>query len=92
MGDSLNPPNETNPKGQFEDREVNQINEPLLASAFRARHRNPAADWILGGQPGNDQRWEARLNRSTGEVELERRHQEPCEHLCTLSGYAGEVA
>ena len=61
MGDSLNPPNETNPKGQFEDREVNQINEALLANAFRDRHRKPAAEWVLGGQPGNDQRWLARL-------------------------------
>ena len=31
MGDSLWPEDEANPKGQFEDREINGINEDLLA-------------------------------------------------------------
>jgi hypothetical protein len=31
MGDEIWPPNESNPKGQFEDREVNEINDELIA-------------------------------------------------------------
>ena len=61
MGDSLNPPNETNSKGQFEDREVNQINEAPLANAFKNRLRKLAVDWTLGGQPRNDEELYERL-------------------------------
>ena len=35
---------------------------------------------------------DARLNRSTREVKVKRRHQELYERLCTLSGYTGGVA
>src|SRR5262249_42923187 len=44
MGEHLIPPDEANPKGYFEDDEVNAINEKLLALVTPARSR-PAHGW-----------------------------------------------
>jgi len=61
MGQNLNPANETNPKGQFEDREVNAINEKLLAQVLRSRPNNFLGDIFFKGIPVDGQRWLARL-------------------------------
>jgi hypothetical protein len=44
MGQHLIPPDEANPRGYFEDDEVNAINEALLAAVTPARSR-PAYGW-----------------------------------------------
>ena len=60
MGDSAYIPRRANPHGFFEDREVNSINEDLLASCLPPRVE-PGA-WGHGHDvPGEGQRWLARL-------------------------------
>ena len=60
MGDHLYPPNQGNPKGMFEARDINDLNERLLATVV------PERPWIFGrwrspNQPGKWQRWLARV-------------------------------
>lgn len=60
MGETLIPPNESNPKGFFEDREINGINEVLLRGVLP--RRPPILDrWILRERLGDGHRWLARL-------------------------------
>jgi hypothetical protein len=61
MGRSLNPANITNPKGQFEDREVNAVNEELLAQVTPARPENFLGNIFFRSRPKTGQRWLARL-------------------------------
>lgn len=56
MGDELYPPDEGNPKGYFEDREINAINEGLLAELF-PKPRKTLADRVWG-RPRNRPRRE----------------------------------
>lgn len=64
MGDNLWPARDMNPRGFFEDREINHINERLIASALNRRYK-----WIprplRPTQPGEWQRWLARLPVNT---------------------------
>lgn len=57
MGDNLNPPNETNPKGQFEDREVNSLNEDMLAPVTPKRPSNFLGEIFFKRRPVFGQRW-----------------------------------
>jgi hypothetical protein len=61
MGEHLNPGNETNPKGQFEDREVNRINESLLSQITPARPSNIIGDLFFKSRLIYGQRWLARV-------------------------------
>jgi len=61
MGDHLNPANETNPKGQFEDREVNSINELLLEPIVPSRPRGLIGKILFRDRPKFGQRWLARI-------------------------------
>jgi hypothetical protein len=65
MGDRLNPPNVTNPKGQFEDREVNLINEALLAPLTPTRPAGMLGRLIFRSRPRDGQRWLARIPLDT---------------------------
>lgn len=64
MGSDLLPPTEGNPKGYFESREIEAINEELLAMVLPARPKG-----ILGTffryRPGRAQRWLARVPVNT---------------------------
>jgi len=55
MGDELYPGDEGNPKGYFEDREVNAINEGLLAQLIPGPRRS-VADKLMR-RPRPDSRW-----------------------------------
>jgi hypothetical protein len=46
MGDNLLPPREANPKGVFEDDEINRINEALVACAIPQLSPN---EWCTSG-------------------------------------------
>ena len=64
MGNKLLPPLKSNPKGFFEDKEINLINETLLAQVLPERH------WLFGrwkkqNIPGRRQRWLARIPLNT---------------------------
>ena len=62
LGEPLLPPNVGNPRGRFESREVNAINEALLAPAMPPRR--PGSLWdnlFLRHVPLPDQRWLAAL-------------------------------
>lgn len=61
MGEHLNPGNETNPKGQFEDREINNINEELLALVTPRRPSNIIGKFFYKNRPSFGQRWLARI-------------------------------
>jgi hypothetical protein len=63
MGADLWPANEGNPKGQFEDREVNQINDELIASVSPKSPPHPLRRILLGETPalGDLQHWIAVL-------------------------------
>ena len=63
MGEEIWPANEGNPKGQFEDREVNQINDELIASVPSKSLPNALRRILLGDPPvlGNLQHWVAVL-------------------------------
>lgn len=60
MGDNLWPARDMNPRGFFEDRDVNHINERLIAAALNRRYK-----WLprrlRPSQPGEWQRWLARV-------------------------------
>lgn len=60
MGDKLHRPRHSNPKGFFEDREINSINEDILAPIVP--WRPPILRrWIRRDQPLQWQRWLARV-------------------------------
>ena len=63
-GRGLVPPRDANPTGFFEDREVNRINEELLATVTQKR---PSLLWKWWGRnrPGFGQRWLARVPLQT---------------------------
>jgi hypothetical protein len=63
MGEEIWPANEGNPKGQFEDREVNQINDELIASVSSKSPPHALRRILLGGSPvlANLQHWVAVL-------------------------------
>jgi hypothetical protein len=65
MGEQLNPPNETNPKGQFEDREVNSINEEILAQVTSPRPSNIFGGILFKTRPVYGQRWLSRVSLET---------------------------
>lgn len=60
MGDNLLKPSEANPHGYFEDREVNAINEALIAPFVPANQEAQSGDYCQD-IPGDSQRWLARL-------------------------------
>lgn len=60
MGDRLIAPRESNPKGFFEDAEVNAVNEDLLASVAPGRPRL-IGRWLFRSRPRRAQRWLAAL-------------------------------
>ena len=60
MGDAPYKPRQANPHGFFEDREVNSINEALLASCLPQRVESGACGHGYD-VPGEGQRWLARL-------------------------------
>ena len=64
MGDNLHPANPGNPKGFFEDEEINGINEALLAQVLRARPKL-LGDWFFRSRPVQGQRWLSRLPLGT---------------------------
>lgn len=63
MGEEIWPANEGNPKGQFEDREVNQINDELIASVSAKSPPRALRRLLFGSAPvlGNLQHWVAVL-------------------------------
>jgi hypothetical protein len=62
MGDAGYKPRDANPHGFFEDREVNAINEALLAPLLPTPGSLPEAAWGYGADvPGEGQRWLAQL-------------------------------
>ncbi len=65
MGETLNPANITNPKGQFEDREVNSINEEILAQVVASRPERGFGKWLYRSRPQTGQRWLARVPQGT---------------------------
>ncbi len=65
MGERLNPVNETNPKGQFEDREINCINEEILSLVTSVRLSNIFGRWFFKTRPVYGQRWLARVPLNT---------------------------
>jgi len=60
MGDRLYPGRESNPKGFFEDPEINGINEALLAQVVPKRPRF-IGKWFFRNRPMREQRWLARV-------------------------------
>jgi len=64
MGDHLSTARTGNQKGYFEDREINQINEDLLAAILPARPRI-IGKWFFHDRFANMQRWLARVPLGT---------------------------
>jgi len=60
MGDHLYPGRESNPKGFFEDPEINGINEALLAQIVPKRPRL-FGRWLFRSRPLQWQRWLGRV-------------------------------
>lgn len=65
MGGKLYPANETNPKGQFEDRDVNHINEELLSQILPVRPSGILGELFFKSRPVFRQRWLARVPLDT---------------------------
>jgi len=64
MGERLYPPRESNPKGFFEDPEINGINEALLAQV--TPKRPPLiGQWFFRDRPTFGERWLARIPLGT---------------------------
>jgi hypothetical protein len=64
MGDRLYPPRHSNPKGFFEDPEINGINEELIARVIPKRPRI-LGKWFFRDRPVYGQRWLARVPLDT---------------------------
>ncbi len=64
MGDKILQPTEGNPKGYFEDLEVNHINELILEPVVPKRPRF-LRKWFFHDRPVRNQRWLARLPLDT---------------------------
>lgn len=78
MGSHLWAPDAGNPKGYFEDEEVNRINEDILTSVVPERPPNPRIKWLVRDTMGYWERWVAALPlraRITASPEIERRIQ-----------------
>jgi hypothetical protein len=60
MGENLYPPRDSNPKGFYEDPEVNNINETLLSSVLPKRPPI-LGKWFFRDRPKYSQYWLARL-------------------------------
>jgi hypothetical protein len=60
QGTNLHEPRESNPRGFFEDAEVNNINETLLASLLPERRFERGVEY-LADSPVQGQRWLARI-------------------------------
>jgi len=60
MGDNLYPGRQSNPKGFFEDQEINEINEALLAQVLPERPRL-LGRWFFRDRPISGQRWLAHV-------------------------------
>jgi hypothetical protein len=83
MGNHLNPPNETNPKGQFEDIEITSINEDILAQVTRRRPSNFLGDVFFRTRPVFGQRWLSRIPLDTKfdpSLSIEKRIKQFLEH------------
>jgi hypothetical protein len=64
MGNSLYPPRSSNPKGFYEDKEINDINEALIAPAISARPEflpSRLRKLVFRERPLQGQRWLARV-------------------------------
>jgi hypothetical protein len=61
MGEKLYSEDEGNPKGYFEDQEVNEINEELLAQVLPARPPGIFGNMFFRSRPVHGQRWLARV-------------------------------
>jgi hypothetical protein len=57
MGDQVNRPNKTNPKGQFEDADINKINEIILAKIVNSRPEGKIGQILFKHRPAYRQRW-----------------------------------
>lgn len=64
MGDRLYPATVSNPKGYFEDPEINDINEELIAPLIPKRPRF-MGNWLFRDRLSYGQRWLARLQLGT---------------------------
>jgi len=64
MGDSLYPGRPSNPRGFFEDPEINGINEALLAQVLPRRPRF-LGKWFFVSRPVEGQRWLAEVSLGT---------------------------
>ena len=64
MGDHLYPSRHSNPKGFFEDPEINGINETLLAQVLPKRPPL-LGNWFFRDRPTQGQRWLARVSLDT---------------------------
>jgi len=61
MGDHLYPPDAGNPRGYFEDPQINGINEDLLAAVLPARPDGLLGHLFFRSRPSAGQRWLARV-------------------------------
>lgn len=61
MGHHLYPARDGNPKGFFEDEEVNLINEALLSQVIETRSSSYLGRWFFKKRPRKGQMWLARL-------------------------------
>jgi hypothetical protein len=61
MGDQLYPPDAGNPRGYFEDPQVNAINEDLLAEVLPPRPSGLLGSLFFRSRPSEGQRWLAQV-------------------------------
>lgn len=61
MGDDLYPPNEANPKGFFENHEINGINEDILWQVMARRPKGIAGSLFFKRRPDEGQLWLSRV-------------------------------
>ena len=57
MGENLYLPDEANPKGYFEDVEINRLNEDILAQVIPARPPGILSNILFRHRPAEGQRW-----------------------------------
>lgn len=87
MGDKLNKPNETNPKGQFEDSHINQLNESLIEKVINSRPTGWTGKVFFSRRPGNSQMWLSVLKKPVDSVRLNDQQKQKIQYYASKSPY-----
>lgn len=87
MGDKVNRPNETNPKGQFEDSGINRINELILEKVVNSRPEGKIGQLFFKHRPAYTQKWLSILRKPIESASISEDIQVKIEYYATKTPF-----